>query len=81
MDNKPEIDNLERAQLTVINRKHQFVMRLGELGRTAGEITKILALIDYEKEIEWAVMCYDHCDKMAQMQAELQAAQQSASGS
>jgi hypothetical protein len=35
---KPAIDNLQRAQLVVLNRKHQFIMQLGGMGRTASEI-------------------------------------------
>ena len=82
MDNTP-MDNLERATLTVMNRKHQFIMRLGEVGRTPGEARKFIDMIDWEKEILWAAMCYDHCDRQAA--AEMQAAgaqnQQTASGS
>ena len=76
---KPKVDNLERAQLVVINRKHQFIMQLaGQMGRTATEIEEILKLIDYQKEIEWALMCYDNCDMMAHLQAEAAAAAQNA---
>ena len=75
------MDNLERATLCVLNRKHQFIMQLGTAGRTGSEISEILALIDYEKEIEWATMCYDLCDKQAEAEAAAKQLAQAQSGS
>ena len=57
------MDTLERAQLCVANRRHQFIMSLGGIGKDAPEIKAIVALIDWDKEIEWATMCYDEYAK------------------
>lgn len=75
------MDNMERAQLCVLNRKHQFIMRLGEVGRTPGEAKKFVEMIEWEKEILWAVMCYDACDAQPELEDKRQAQTQAASGS
>ena len=57
------MDALERAQLCVANRRHQFIMQLGTIGKDASEIGAIVKLIDWDKEIEWATMCYEEYAK------------------
>lgn len=56
------MDVLERAQLCVMNRKHQFIMHMAEQGHEYDDVEKFVALIDWEKEIEWAVMCFRWAD-------------------
>jgi hypothetical protein len=64
------MDNVDRARLTVLNRKHQFIFRLGEIGRTPKEAKAFVDMIDWEVEMSWAIMCYDHCDQQALAEAE-----------
>lgn len=55
-------DNLEKAQLCVMNRKHQFIMRMAEIGHEYEVVQKFVELVDWDKEIEWAAMCFDYAD-------------------
>jgi len=57
------MDTFERAQLCVANRRHQFIMQLAGIGKDAPEIAAIVKLIDWDKEIEWATMCYEEYAK------------------
>jgi hypothetical protein len=63
------MDNLERARLTVLNRKHQFIMQLGHAGRTPVEAKKYVEMIDWDVEIEWAAWCYEACENQAAAEA------------
>lgn len=58
-----ERDNLEKAQLCVMNRKHQFIMRMAEIGHEFAVVEQFVKLVDWEKEIEWAVMCFDYAQR------------------